>query len=200
MGDSILNFSDLGTDSYTGLSDTGSGYSGSSTFQDVQLGSPLVLDTGYGESTAAVTDFVGVSPITSDVTNGLLPLPAGSATAAQVLSGSSDPGFAPVSNSDIYNLPGLTNPATELPSQNPQASPTPAAAPPNNSSATALTALSKFGASFAQLMGGAPKTTAAAQNINVTTGGAALPPASTTTTLILVIVVAAVILLLVKGE
>lgn len=190
MGDSILNFNDLGTDSYTGLSDTGFGYSGSSTFQDVQLGSPLVLDTSLGSSATATTDFMGVQPITSDVPN---QIQLSTATQNQILSGNSDPGFSPAYVGDTFNV-------GSLPPQNPQASPTTAAGPMSASSSAGLTALSKFGASFATLFAGPTVTRAAVPPTGTTVAGAALPAPSTTTTLILVVVVGALILLLIRGE
>jgi len=200
MGDSILNFSDLGSDEYVGLSDTASGFSGSSTFQDVQLGSPIPLDTSLGPSATATSDFMGVQPITSDVPN---QIQLSTAASSQALSGNSDPGFSPVtSNSDIYNLPGLTNPATELPGQNTQASPTPNASAMNANSATGISALSKFGASFAQLLAGPSTTHAGAVAQTTTAGGAPLQPGGTssTTTLLLVVVVGALILLLLRSD
>jgi hypothetical protein len=76
MGDSLPTFDDL---QYTGLTDTADGFSGSSTLQDVQLGSPVLLDMTYGESNTATPDF-----ITQPFDN----------FSAQSLSGISDPPFA----------------------------------------------------------------------------------------------------------
>jgi hypothetical protein len=181
MGDSILNFNDIGDPSYTGLSDTGFGFSGSSTLQDVTLGAPIPLDTSLGPSTTAVTDFVGVQPITSDLPNQISLSPA-----AQALSGNSDPGFSPTG----------TN------AQNPAATPHPNAAPPNDNSAAGLTALSKFGASFASLFAGPAVTHQGAVAQQATIAGGPLPPGamSGTTTIILIVVVGALILLLARGD
>jgi hypothetical protein len=192
MGDSILNFSDLGSDEYVGLSDTASGFSGSSTFQDVQLGSPIPLDTSLGPSATATSDFMGVQPITSDVPN---QIQLSTAVSSQALSGNSDPGFSPTYVGDTFNV-------SSLPPQNTQASPTPNASAMNANSAAGISALSKFGASFAQLLAGPSTTHAGAVAQTTTAGGAPLQPGGTssTTTLLLVVVVGALILLLLRSD
>jgi len=183
MGDSILNFSDLEGDNqtYTGFVDTTSGFSGSSTLQDVQPGSPLQLDTSYGPSAASVTDFVSVPTTTYDGSQ--LSLTPNQTMATQSLTGASD-----------------TPPSTAAQQGS---SKTPNVAPPNNNTSMGLSALSKFGASMASLFAG-PATQHAAVPGQVTTtpGGATLVPggSSGTTTLILLIVVGALIVLLARGE
>lgn len=207
MADSIPNFDDL---SYSGILDTADGFSGSSTLQDVQLGSPLLLDTNIPNS-VSVTDFMNV-PTTIDTsysgelipggpdtpTNGNPNIPAGygygpnenggvsiypvtSAQAAQALSGTSDTPPSPVAASN--------------------SSPNPSVAPMNASSAAGLSALAKFGASIGAIFGGSPVNVAGSQPRTVTIAGGALVPgaASGTTTIILLVVVGVIILLLVNG-
>ena len=53
MGDSILNFDDL---AYGGLSDTATGFTGSSTLQDVQAGAPIPLDASLGPTDTATPE------------------------------------------------------------------------------------------------------------------------------------------------
>lgn len=178
MGDSILNFNDLGDVEYTGLSDTGVGFTGSSTLQDVTLGSPVLLDSSYGPSTASVSDLATANPL-------VLPGQSGapgqlSPQVAQSLSAVSNPPFASA----------------------PQSTPTPVVGQMSASSDAGLTALSKFGASLATLFAGPAKVVAPAQGQTTTVAGAALTPgaASSTTTVLLLIVVVAVIALLARGD
>jgi hypothetical protein len=195
MGDTIPNFDDL---SYTGLTDTGTGFSGSSTYQDVQLGSPIVLDTAYGPNSASVTDALNSVPtITSNVTSsgGLTenaPVETisssdsvGNTITAQQLSGASD---VP---------PGAIAGAS---------TPTPNSSAPNQVTIAGLSALSKLGAAFATLFG-QPAITHAGAAPNVQTPAGAVATASTpgiavsgTNTIILLIVVGALIALLAVGK
>jgi hypothetical protein len=195
MGDTIPNFDDL---SYTGLTDTGVGFTGSSTYQDVQLGSPLVLDTAYGPNTASVTDSLNSVPtITSqvDASGGLTdraPVQTiastvdGNTITAQQLSGASDtpPSVGAAANS----------------------TPTPNSSPPNQATIAGLSALSKLGSAFATLFG-MPQTTHAGSTPSVVTMAGAPVTASTpgiavtgTNTIILLIVVGALIALLAVGD
>jgi hypothetical protein len=188
MGDSILNFGDLtdtdsGTDTsiydtgYTGLNDTASGFSGSSTLQDVQLGSPVLLDSSYGANgSAAVTDLSAMGGV--QVTG--VPQPSGDLiVASQSLSGVSNPPFGSAAQSPAPNV-----------------------TPPSATSSAGITALGKFGASLATLFAGPSQTTAAAKPVTSTISGASLVSgaASGTNTLILLIVVGALIALLARGE
>jgi hypothetical protein len=176
MGDSLYNFDDL---SYTGLTDTAAGFTGSSTVQDVQLGSPLVLDTQYLDgplgpvSNVSTPDFLSSDLSTSDF---FVP-------AAQTLTGASD---TPPSSASIA-----------------ASTPTPVATPGSNLGTSALTGLSKFGSALAGLLGGQPKTVSATATPLITASGAQLPSAYTTSgslVLVAVIVVGALILLLARGD
>jgi hypothetical protein len=168
MGDTIPNYSDLddGFDTaYVGLSDTGTGFSGSSTLQDTSLGSPVLLDSSYGpqESVSVLDGMISDDPVAAQSLSGISDTPIGSAA---------------------------------------QSTPTPNVSQPSAATANGLSALSKLGASFATLFGGAPKTVVAAPASSVTPAGAALIPgaASGTTTLILLVVVGAMVILLLRGD
>ena len=191
MSDSIPNFadfsdmsSDTGSDTglfdtgYTGLSDTGEGFTGSSTLQDVQLGSPLLLDSSYGPNTDVST--YDLSAMGGVMVEGV-PIPSASAVAAS------------------QSLSGISNPPI---GSQAQSTPTPNVAPPNSSSFAGLTALSKFGASIASIWAAPATTHAGAQPTTMTPAGGALTPggASGTNTIILLVVVGALILLLLRAE
>jgi hypothetical protein len=179
MGDSILNFNDLGDLDYTGLSDTGAGYTGSSTLQDVQLGSPLLLDSTYGPSTASVTDGMNwLDTPSTPVGSGTVLLPTSTPATSQSLSGVSNPPFA----------------------SSPQSTPTPGVGQMSASSAAGVTALSKFGASLASIFSGPATVVAPAKGQTQTIAGAALPATSSTTTVILLVVVVAMVVLLLRSE
>lgn len=182
MSDSIPNFSDMdlmGDTSYSGLSDTAFDFSGSSTMQDVQLGSPLVLDTSYGVPSTNVTDLMSPVPLMDDPDLGSVPtqLPTQSLTGAS------------------------TTPPS--PASAAASTPTPNVGAPNSQTSTALTALSKFGASFATLMGGQPvqRTSSVAPQF-VSQAGGQLPAiaGNGTATIILVIVLGALAFLLLRGD
>jgi hypothetical protein len=188
MGDSIPNFDDLSSSTeydtglfdtgYTGLSDTGEGFTGSSTLQEVQLGSPLLLDSSYGENTdVSVLDLDSMGGVS--VTG--VPIPPA------VMVGQSQ------------SLSGISNPP--IGSQT-QSTPTPNVADPNASSFFGVSALSKFGASIASIWAAPATTHAGAQPTKMTPAGGALVPggASGVNTIILVVVVGALILLLLRSE
>jgi hypothetical protein len=173
MADSSINFDSFGDLDYSGLSDTGSGFTGSSTLQDVQLGSPLLLDSSYGPNDASsVTDAMNVPLISStNVPNQI---------EAQQLAGTSDTPFGSMA----------------------QSTPTPNSAPPNNNTWAGLTALSKLGAGMASMFSQPTVTHSGAVPASATPAGAPLlgGGTSTTNTVILLVVVAALILLLARGE
>ena len=80
---------DMSDVSYTGLTDTASAYTGSTTMQDVQLGAPLVLDTSYGGTDTSVTDYL--NPGTDFIQAGLdLPASTQSLTGASEVPTSED--------------------------------------------------------------------------------------------------------------
>ena|SRR5271167_4455309 len=174
MGDSLPNFADIGTLEYTGLSDTAVGYSGSSTVQDVTLGSPVLLDSSYGPNDAtAVTDFMQVPSIDSTSTQNTI--------TTQQLAGTSDTPFGSMA----------------------QSTPTPNVSPPSASTWAGMAALSKLGAGMASLFSASSaKYSAGSQPVTATPAGGILPGggASGTNTLILVIVVGALIVLLLREE
>jgi hypothetical protein len=188
MGDSILNFSDMGSPEYTGLYDTGTGFSGSSTLQDVQLGSPVLLDTSLNNTNFSTYDFASMTDSPSFV--GPMPLNGPEAPV-----GTPNPAYAFASQS----LAGTSD--TPLGSSA-QSSPTPMVAQPNAASGAALSALSKFGASIASLWTTPAKTVAGAQPVTQTPAGASLLPggASGTNVILLVIMVGALIVLLARSE
>ena len=175
MGDSLYNFDDL---SYTGLTDTANSFTGSSTVQDVQLGSPLMLDTQYLDgpmgpvSNVATPDFLSADPSNIDFFS----------TGAQSLTGASE---TPPS---AWSM-GMSTP-------------TPNTSPGSDSGWAALNMLSKMGASLSGLMGGQPRTVAGQPSRSLTTAGAPLPPAtmSGSMVLVMVIVAGALILLLARGD
>jgi hypothetical protein len=174
MEDSLLNFSDLSDTSYTGLTDTATGFTGSSTFQDVQLGAPLQLDTSLGPSDASVTDFL--SPVQT-TTYSMSPQDM-----AQSLTGASQ---TPPSTASMLA-------STSTPNQ----------ADMNSNSAAGLSALSKFGAGVASLFAGQPKTVSPARPVTASAAGGILPSTaiSGSMTLVLVVVVGALILLLLRSD
>lgn len=195
-GQTLPNFDDV---SYFGLSDTGADFTGSSTLQDTTLGSPVQLDTTYGTGNASVTDAIdyvgdgsgsggstieyttnplGIYPGLSNVP--LIDSQVPQNTIAQSLSGVSSPPFASAS----------------------QSTPTPNVAPPSDSTAAGLSALSKFGASFATLFSSPSPTVQARGPIYTSPAGGAVTPgaASSTTMLITLVVIGALILLLLRED
>jgi hypothetical protein len=185
MGDSLLNFSDIGSPEYTGMYDTSSGFSGSSTLQDVQLGSPVLLDTSFGPSDTAIPDLInqpsfGPQPLIGGETISNVPPNPDYAFSSQSLAGTSD---VPLGSSIA-------------------STPTPNVSPGNSQSMLGLTMLSKFGASIASLWSNPAPVHAGAQQRTTTPAGAYLPPGgvSGTNTLLLVIVVGALVLLLLRSE
>lgn len=184
MSSDPLNFGDLTGIDYTGLSDTGMGYTGSSTLQDVQLGSPLVLDTSgaslnptsapLGPENISVPDFLSTDPGTIDFFT----------PGTQALTGASD--SPPSDASQVASgSAGSISPAS-------------------SGSSAALTGLSKFGASLAALFGGQPPSVRPASQGTLTPTGASLGSTSAANnggmTLVLVVIVAALILLVARGE
>ena len=181
MGDS--SYTDPFSDSYdplvyTGLSDTGTGFTGSSTMQTVELGSPLQLSTanGLNDSTSVVDLGLPTAPGSE---TGLGSSPYQSLQ----LSGVSDPPFA---------SSGLSTP-------------TPSAAQPAPSTVNALSGLSKFGSVFATLFGGTSAQVQAHPSASTLVAPGIVPgqPAlnvSGSSTLILVVIAFALILLVVKGD
>lgn len=173
MGDSLYSVDDL---SYTGLTDTAEAYTGSTTMQDVQLGSPLMLDTSYldtpGVETGAVPDFLSTDLSNADFFSPL----------SQGLAGTSE--TAPSTTSAVAQTP------------------TPNIAPASDNSWAALTGLSKFGSSLAGLLGGQPKTVSRMPTQSLTMAGAQIPSStmSGSMVLVMVIVTGALILLLARGE
>ena len=170
MGDSLANFSDL---SYYGLTDTGTGFTGSSTMQDVQLGSPVLLDSSYGSNDASsVLDQLSVPYIDSTSTQNTVQ--------AQQLSGVTDPPFL----------------------SSAQSTPTPNTAPPSPNVWAGLTALSKLGAGFANMFAQPAPTVAGAPRQMTTPAGAMLPPgaASGTLTVVAIVMIGALILLLLRED
>lgn len=122
------------SDVYTGLTDTAIDFSGSTTLQDVQLGSPLVLDPSaqvyVTQPDAAVTDLLPTVPTTTYNPT--------ASDMAQMLAGTSDTPPNAVAASASSTTPNV--------------------APPSAGAFNALNALSKFGSGLASLFGGQPKT------------------------------------------
>ena len=78
MSDSLPNFAEVDDLAYTGITDTGEGFTGSSTVQDVQLGSPILLDSSYGSNDqSSVVDFLNqpYDPFTSQSLSGISDTP-----------------------------------------------------------------------------------------------------------------------------
>lgn len=177
--DSGFDFFNTGdSNSYSGYYDGVTAYSGSSTFQDVQLGSPLVLDTSYLDSVpnagvTSVNDF-----LSTDYDNWDFFTPQ-----TQTLTGASD---TPIGSADM-------------------SSPTPNTSTMGENSWNAVTALSKFGSSLASLFGGQPQAVSSMPYRGGTplTQAGAVPlsaAVSGSNTLLLLVVVAALGLLLLRGE
>lgn len=168
-------FYDIWGDSYSGLTDTSVGFSGSSTLQSVQLGSPIPLDTATTASPdATVVDLLPQVPsVTSSYTLSEM---------SQMLSGASDVPPNPVAAAAQTNTPNAVDSSA--------------------SSWSALTALSKFGASVSSLFGGQPRTVAPAGSRQATYAGAPLPAAynSGSFSLVTVIVIAALVILLLRND
>lgn len=86
MADSIPNYGDLADmgisdTTYTGLTDTAESFTGSSTLQDVQLGSPVQLDTSYGLTDMSVLDGLSITdPANTQNLAGTSDTPIGSAS------------------------------------------------------------------------------------------------------------------------
>jgi hypothetical protein len=205
FGDSSDDLSSFGLSdvSYTGLDDTATSFSGSSTLQGTILGSPLPLsisaplisvpttvDSSYAGVTIPTNNLATDSTTGEPLYNGLnsdgsvdtswIGAGTGVPTAAsQAMTGASETGFG--------NL--LTS------------SPYPGSLPLSGDVNAALSSLGKFGAGFAQLFAGPPTSTvvvAGSAQPN-TSGVAAAPVISGQMVIILVIVAGALILLLAKG-
>jgi hypothetical protein len=164
---------------YTGIVDTGTGFTGSSTMQDVQVGSPLVLDTSVQipqefQNTVSVTDLLPQVPTSTWNPTG--------AELSQMLAGVSD---TPVSS---VGATAQTN--------------TPVAVDSSQQSWAALTSLSKFGASIAGLFGQTQQRIQPAPASGYTYAGAQQTGAynSGPFTLITLVVIGALILLLFRGD
>jgi hypothetical protein len=200
FGDSSsdLDSLDLSDVSYTGLDDTATSFSGSSTLAPPLLGSNLQLTTGLN-LTGTDTSILSAPQNEQELTAGSAIFPS------QVTSGSLETGasFSPASASNVYPagnqaVAGTSDPAW---TSDIYASPTPSAAPLSNAFASATQSLSKFGASVAQMFGAEPTTVIQTQTAQpATAGSSATLPVSGTKTVVLVIAVAALILLLAKSK
>lgn len=161
---------------YTGLTDTGVGFTGSSTVQgDIYLGSPLQLDTTGGITDSSVID-MGLPTLPGSTLGGMGDLPP---------------------SVDMLNLSGVSDPPF---SSAAQSTPNPNQSEFGLATSTALASLSKFGTSLASLIGGTTvRTSPSAQPINVLNTGAAPQGAPNGTTLsILLVVIVALILVVAK--
>jgi hypothetical protein len=193
-------------DSYYGLTDTGIGFTGSSTFQDVQLGSPLPLDTGvmggptaYGGPTSPSglsVYLTGNANPNSSVTDLLMQdqsnpnqfldslIGASQSDTSQMLAGNSDvpPNADAASNS--------TN--------------TPNSSPLSPLGQAVISAMGKFGAGMAQLFGAAPRTTTQIPNSPMNQAGTTTASLAAfgngPLVLITVIVIAALALLVARSK
>lgn len=169
--------SDINPDQYTGLTDTGAFFTGSSTLQDVQLGSPIVLDTSQMTvPDASVVDLLQQVPTeTYNLTQ---------AEMSQMLSGASD---VPISATSAI-----------------ASTPTPNSVPSSVFSANALSSLSKFGSGIAALFGGQPRVVSAAPGATRSATGASLNSSAGynngSFTAVALIVFGVLILLLLRGE
>jgi hypothetical protein len=195
---SDLSSFDLSDVSYTGLDDTASSFTGSSTLSPPLAGSPLQLSTGL--------NLGGSSPSLLDPAQNEQELTAGSAIfPSQVQSNSLETGasFAPSSASAVTPSGNLAVSGNSDPAwtSDDYATPYPSASPLSTSMSSAVGSLSKFGAGIAQMFGAeileTPQTQTAQPN---TAGTSATLPVSSTKTVILVIAVAALILLLAKSK
>jgi hypothetical protein len=184
-GDTLTSFTDLGVspvdptlyDQYFGLVDTGLGFTGSSTMQDVQLGSPVPLDTATSAPySASVTDLLPQVPTTTY--NPTL------ADMSQMLSGASDVPPNNVAATFQTNTPNVTD--------------------VNSLSSAAISGLSKFGSALASLFGGAPRQQIPIGSRGYAYSGASLAPTSAVNsgsfTLATVIIITALIFLLLRSE
>jgi hypothetical protein len=204
FGDSSDDLSSFGLSdvSYTGLDDTATSYSGSSTLQGTILGSPLPLsisapliqvpttvDSFYAGQTIPLNN-PSTGPTGEALYNGLnadgsvdtswIGAGTGVPTAAsQAMTGASETGFGNMGTSSPY----------------------PGAVPIDGSLSAAMSSLTKFGAGFAQLFAGPPTSTVVvAGSAQPNTSGVAAPKTiNGQMVVILVIVAGALILLLAKG-
>jgi hypothetical protein len=186
-GDTLTSFTDMSTspydptlyDQYFGLTDTGLGFTGSTTMQNVQLGAPIPLDTSLTNvPDASVTDLL---PQVPTLTSSWVPT---GADIGQSLSGASDVPPNSVAASAQTNTPNVTDA-----SQN---------------SANALGALGKLGSSLASLFGGAPRLATPTYNRTATMAGGSLAPTaafnSGSFTLVTIIILGTLIFLLLRSE
>lgn len=166
---------DVTPDMYFGLVDTGVSFTGSTTMQDVQLGSPVPLDTSQSTvPDASVTDLLPQVPTSTWNPTG--------AEISQMLAGTSD--TAPSSASMIAGTP------------------LPNVTPPNAIGASAISALGKFGSSLAGLFGQQPRIVSSAATMPTNVVGTPLSTFSATNsgsfTMVLIIVFGALILLMLR--
>jgi hypothetical protein len=184
-GDTLTSFTDMSLtpydptlyDQYFGLTDTGLGFTGSTTMQNVQLGSPVPLDT----STA--------SPFDASVTDLLPQVPTSTynptlAEMSQMLSGASDVPPNSIAAAAQTNTPNSVN--------------------MSSSSANALSGLGKLGSALAGLFGGAPRMAVPAANRNTTYAGAPLGSMaawnSGSFSLVTIIIISTLVFLLLRGD
>ena len=179
--DPSTGFGDLSGVPYTGIVDTGVGFTGSSTVQDVVLGSPLVLDSSVvvpqeAQNQASVTDLLPQVPTSTWNPTG--------AELSQMLSGVSETPPSAVGAAAQTNTPN--------------------AVPSSSATSSALMALGKFGSSLAGLFGQTQQRIQPMPNTGYTYAGANLGGTaaynSGPMTLIFVVVIGALIILLFRGD
>lgn len=186
---------------YTGLSDTGLAYTGSTALEDdITVGSPTLLDSTYGNDWDLSSIDLGIP----DTWPSLGAFGPTSADQVYQAVGSVSDSYGANDVYDPYSSQSLSGISSPPFASAGQSTPTPNSAPQSSILSSALSSLSKLGTSFASILGG---TTANVYTsaVPASTIQAGRPVSTTavatgTSTLMLVVVVGALALLLLKGK